>query len=117
MLLGGAGARAALLARSLLGKPPINEEATSGSHGELALSPVGVVISKDFRLSNAASSRDDRSVVIILFLLVVDLIAPLLAHNLEDQDVVEAGEDIEEQEQDVKTQVQGSLVLSNDASV
>ena len=73
-----------MLARSQLRKPPISEEATSGWHGELALSPVGVVISKDFRLSNAASSRDDRSVVIFLFLLVEDLIAPLFAHNLEN---------------------------------
>lgn len=62
----------------------------------------------------AASSRDDHSVIIFLFLLVVDLITPLCASNLEVQDVVEAGEDIQDKEQDVQAQVNCPLVLSND---
>lgn len=110
----GAGTRAALLARSQLRKPPIHQEATSGWLGKLTLSPVRAVISKDFRLSMAASSRDDHSVIIFLFLLIVDLITPLRASNLEIQDVVEACEDIQDKEQDVEAQVNCPLVLSND---
>lgn len=56
------------------------------------------------------SNRDVVSVIIFL-LLVVDLVAPLLAHDFEDENVMEAREDVEDEEQDVQSQVYASNFL------
>lgn len=59
-----------------------------------------------------AVDRKACSVIFIgLFLLLKDLFAPLLAHDFEEQYVVEAGDNVSEEEQELKAQEQGPIRL------